>query len=143
MFEKILYPTDFSDVSRKAIEYIAKLKDAGTREVVVMHVIDWKADCIEKLPTNLKAELQRELKKEATKELEHIKSELEQSDFAIKLRIEIGKPFQEILKAEKEENVSAIVLGSHGKSNIKEVFLGSVSEHIIRKSRTPVLVIKR
>ena len=143
MFEKILYPTDFSAVSRKAIEYIAKLKDAGTREIVVIHVVDWEADCIEKLPANLKADLQSELKKEAKKELERIKSVLEQSGFAVKLRIEIGKPYREILKAETEENVSAIVLGSHGKSNIKEVFLGSVSENIIRKSLTPVLVIKR
>ena len=40
MFEKILYPTDFSDVSKKALEYVKKLKDAGTKEVIVLHVID-------------------------------------------------------------------------------------------------------
>ncbi len=40
MFEKILYPTDFSDVSRKAVDYIKTLKDPGTKEVIVLHVID-------------------------------------------------------------------------------------------------------
>lgn len=143
MFERILYPTDFSDVSRKAIEYITRLKDAGTREVIVVHVIDYEASCIEKLPPNLKVELENELKKEAIGKLERMKSELEQNGFTVKLLIEIGKPFQEILRVEKEEDVSAIVVGSHGKSNITEMFLGSVSENIIRKSRTPVLVIKR
>jgi len=44
---------------------------------------------------------------------------------------------------EKEEDVSAIVLGSHGKSNIKEMLLGSVSEHVIRHCKKPVIVIKR
>ena len=40
MFEKILYPTDFSNVSKKALKYIKRLKDAGAKEVVVLHVID-------------------------------------------------------------------------------------------------------
>ncbi|MHC1584157.1 MAG: universal stress protein, partial [Methanosarcinales archaeon] len=40
MFTKILYPTDFSDCSKKALEYVKKLKEAGTREVIVFHVID-------------------------------------------------------------------------------------------------------
>ena len=40
MFERILYPTDFSDVSKKALNFIKQLKDAGAKEVVVLHVID-------------------------------------------------------------------------------------------------------
>jgi nucleotide-binding universal stress UspA family protein len=40
MFEKILYPTDFSDVAQKALTYIKKLKDSGARHVVILHVID-------------------------------------------------------------------------------------------------------
>jgi nucleotide-binding universal stress UspA family protein len=47
------------------------------------------------------------------------------------------------LRVEDEEDVSAIVIGSHGKSNIKEMLLGSVSETVIRKSKKPVLVVKR
>jgi muramoyltetrapeptide carboxypeptidase LdcA involved in peptidoglycan recycling len=73
MFEKILYPTDFSDVSKKAMNYLAQLKDAG----------------------------------------------------------------------EEEEKVSVIVIGSHGKTNLEEMFLGSVSEKVIRQSKKPVLIIKR
>jgi len=40
MFEKILYPTDLSDVSKKALDYIKQLKEAGARKVIVLHVID-------------------------------------------------------------------------------------------------------
>jgi len=48
------------------------------------------------------------------------------------------------LKEEEEEkDVSVVVLGSHGKSNIKEMLLGSESEKVIRKSKKPVLVVKR
>jgi nucleotide-binding universal stress UspA family protein len=47
------------------------------------------------------------------------------------------------LRVEEGEGVSAIVIGSHGKTNLEEMLLGSVSEKAIRQSRKPVLVIKR
>lgn len=72
-----------------------------------------------------------------------MKGKLEGNGFAVKVKIERGIPFQIILAVEEEEDVSAIVIGSHGKSNIKEMLLGSVSEKVIRKSKKPVLVVKR
>jgi len=68
---------------------------------------------------------------------------VEKSGFDVIIRIEIGIPADVILQLEKEEDVSVIVLGSHGKSNIKEMFLGSVSERVIRSALKPVLVVKR
>jgi nucleotide-binding universal stress UspA family protein len=68
---------------------------------------------------------------------------LRQSGLEVKVRIETGVPLKEILKVEEEEKVSAIVIGSHGKTNLEEMVLGSVSEKVIRKSKNPVLVIKR
>ena len=40
MFDKILFPTDFSDVAAKALQYVKQLRAAGGREVVILHVID-------------------------------------------------------------------------------------------------------
>ena len=54
-----------------------------------------------------------------------------------------GIPLREILRTEEEESVSVIVIGSHGRTNLEEIFLGSVSEKVIRKCKKPVLVIKR
>jgi len=66
-----------------------------------------------------------------------------QSGLNVKVRIERGVPLKEILTVEEEEKVSAIVIGSHGKTNLEEMVLGSVSEKVIRQSKSPVLVIKR
>jgi nucleotide-binding universal stress UspA family protein len=142
MFERILYPTDFSDVSKKALEYCKKLKEAGTKKVIVLHVIELDPN-IEKIPTNIKEVLKKELEQTAHKEIEAIATELREKGFDVSVRIELGNPVKEILRVEGEENASAIVLGSHGKSNIKEILIGSVSENVIRKSRVPVLVVKR
>jgi len=42
MFEKILYPTDFSDVSKKALAYIKSLECTGSKQVTILYVIDDK-----------------------------------------------------------------------------------------------------
>jgi len=91
----------------------------------------------------VEGELQEQMEKAVKEELQVIESELKEKGFAVKVRIEKGSPFREILRVENEEDVSAIVIGSHGSSNIKEMLLGSVSEHIIRHCKKPVLVVKR
>ncbi len=144
MFKKILYPTDFSDVSRKAIDYLVQLKDAGTKEIVVLHVIDERGiDAVSRYGSGSAVTIIGRIEKEAMEEGQKIEKRLRQSGFNVKVRIETGVPLKEILKVEEEEKVSAIVIGSHGKTNLEEMFLGSVSEKVIRQSKKPVLVIKR
>jgi nucleotide-binding universal stress UspA family protein len=144
MFEKILYPTDFSDVSKKALDYLAQLKDAGTKEIVVLHVIDEKGiEAVSRYGSGSAATIIGEIEKEAREEAKKIEKQLNKGGFSVQVKVIRGVPFKEILKAEEEENVSAIVIGSHGKTNLEEIFLGSVSEKVIRRSKKPVLIIKR
>lgn len=144
MFEKVLHPTDFSDVSKKALNFIKQLKDAGTKEVVVLHVIDRKnLDTLAAYTTTASPNIEVELEESIREEMYSIQHELEKAGLMVKTKIEKGIPSIEILNAEEEENVSVIVIGSHGKSNIAEMLLGSVSEKVIRKAKKPVLVVKR
>ena len=146
MFGKILYPTDFSDVSKKALGYIKTLKDAGAKEVVVLHVIDEREiDHISHLPDvpiDIE-ELKNKRQEHAKEQIGAIEKGLKEKGFTVKTMIKKGIPFTEILKAEEKENVSAVVIGSHGKSCVSEMLLGSVSEKVIRKSSRPVLVVRR
>ena len=61
----------------------------------------------------------------------------------VKLTVKTGQPFTEIMTTAADENVSIIILGSHGRSNIGEMLLGSISENVIRHAGVPVLVISR
>lgn len=146
MFEKILYPTDFSDVSKKALHYIKKLKEAGTSKVIVLHVIDEReiADLSHHAARHFDVEeVEKARHEHAKREIKAIEGQLRKSGFDVKTRIEKGIPFREILRVEEQEKVSVTVLGSHGKSLVKEMLLGSVSEKVIRKSSKPVLVVRR
>ena len=145
MFERILYPTDFSTMARKTFDFIEKLKQSGTMEVVVLNVLDIRD--IDILGTSYSGQdflpVQQAFEDKAKEEISYVGNELRQFGFRVKTRVEKGIPFREILRVAEEEDVSLIVIASHGKSNISEMFLGSVSEKVIRKSKKPVLVIKR
>jgi nucleotide-binding universal stress UspA family protein len=139
-----LFPTDFSDVSRKALGYIRQLKQAGLKEVIVLYVIDEREiDAIFQHSALRFEDIVRSIRADAKKQMDAVERELKGNGFTVKVKIERGIPFQIILRVEHEEDVSAIVIGSHGKSNIKEMLLGSVSEAVVRKSKKPVLVVKR
>lgn len=132
IFKKILYPTDFSFSSHRVFDFVRALKKAGMKEVVLSHVVDDRY----LFPYRAK-----QAKKEAKIRLEAIKQELEERGVKAKVVVSLGAPLTEILHLSEEEDVSLIALGSHGKGYLKEVFLGSVSENVIRRSRRPVLVV--
>jgi len=149
VFKKILYPTDFSECAENVIPYLKKFRDSGTKEIVILHVIDLRytgyvesASWFGEVMPYFKIDLFNTMKEEAEKKLKSIEKKLSKH-FKIKTRIEDGVPFKTIIEVAEKEKVALIAIGSHGKSNIEEMLLGSVSEKVIRKSSKPCMVIKR
>jgi nucleotide-binding universal stress UspA family protein len=151
MFRKILYPTDFSDAAQKALDYVIRLRGAGAGHVVLLSIINEKnIECIckglslvgKQSPENVE-QARQFLQEEALKEAKPVEAELRAAGFEVDVWIERGVAKIKILEIAEAENVSAIVLGSHGRSNVDAVLMGSVSDHVIRHSKRPVIVIKR
>ena len=143
MFRKILFPTDFSDVSQKAVKYIKQLKGAGAQEVIVLHVIDEKELLVLSRVPDQYLKIRDQMEKEIAKEMAAVEADMTAEGFRVKLKVKTGKPFTEIMMTAAEEKVSIIVVGSHGRSNIQEMLMGSVSENVIRHAKVPLLVISR
>jgi nucleotide-binding universal stress UspA family protein len=144
MFKKILYPTDFSDVSIKALDYIKELRDVGAEAVTLLHVLDERGlRAIQQYAAEFSRKLRNEMVESAEIELALIEKQLKEAGFRVEKRIEVGNIVREILRIEKEEDISFILIGSHGVSNLEEMFLGSVSEKVIRKCTKPIFVVKR
>lgn len=151
MFEKILYPTDFSEVSTKALGHITQLESAGLKQVVVLRVIDQKK--VETISrgvgwaglgvADFLQQTTQWMENEAQKEMESIEAKLREVGIEVKVRVETGDPRTRINEVAEEEDVSAIVLGSHGRNNVGSVLLGSVATNVIHHSKRPVVVIKR
>ncbi len=143
MYEKVLYPTDFSEASRKALPYLLGLKGAGLKEVVLLHVVDRREiDVLTPYSPYLEKDLVKIMFQRAEEDARAMATELEEGGITVKVRLEEGVPFEEILRVEEEEDVSLVILGSHGKSAIERMLLGSVSEKVVRKSKRPVLIVR-
>jgi nucleotide-binding universal stress UspA family protein len=77
---------------------------------------------------------------EAGEELEHTASVL--SNATVDKRIEVGDIEATICRVAEELGVDVIVVGSHGRTGLNRLFLGSVSEHVVRHAPCPVLVVR-
>ncbi len=124
MFRKILYPTDWSPSAERAIQYIPGLHKVGASEIIVVHVME--TDFESGTPENLDA----------------LKQEFQSQGFKVSVQLVKGKPYAEINRIATEEDVSLIVMGSHGKGFTETIFWGSVSQRVVEYSEKPVLVVK-
>jgi nucleotide-binding universal stress UspA family protein len=136
LFTRILYPTDWSDCAREALEYLKGLRDVGVDEVVVAHIMDEKAM---KLQTEEKF---REFERLDREKLEEVKAELEKDGFRVKTLLRRGNPRADLIGIAKEEDTSMIVIGSHGKGRAEGILWGSVSRNVAEYSDRPILIIK-
>ena len=143
MFKKILFPTDFSDVSQKAVKYIKQLKGAGAQEVIILNVIDEKELLVLSRVPDQYLQVTAQMEKEVAKEMAAVEADMTADGFHVKLKVKTGRPFTEIMTTAAEEKASLIIMGSHGRSNIQEMLMGSVSENVIRHAKVPLLVISR
>jgi nucleotide-binding universal stress UspA family protein len=142
-YDKILLPTDYSDTSKKAIPWAVSLAENHDAELILLHSIE------ENIPPQYYAggvasifELDRELKKRATKALDLFMEEVKGKKIKIKKVVVEGKSDEEIVNYAKKNNVDLIVLASHGHSGIERVLLGSTTERVVRKAPCPVLTVK-
>jgi nucleotide-binding universal stress UspA family protein len=151
LFEKVLYSTDFSPLAEYALDYVKKLKEAGTKEVIVVHVVDDLsielpdgADLLrEKELFKILPEVDQEYVTSIVERLEAIKQELEKRGLSVKLYLKYGNIPRQIVKVADKENVKLIVMGAHGKGLLTEIILGSVSTDVIRNANCPVLIVKK
>ena len=152
MFRKVLFPTDFSEGSMRAIQRFERENDIPVGECILLHVID--EGLVEDLVTgysllynNENAEIDsilKNLKDETLKKLEERKERCKEMMKAknVRIMVTVGIPYKEIVRVAEEEDVSLILLPSHGKLGFSHELMGSTTIRVLRKTKKPVLIIK-
>jgi nucleotide-binding universal stress UspA family protein len=142
MFKKIVCPVDFSEFTDGIIKYAVSLAKKYDAELHLFHVIpnlNYFTPYESFLtPENLVL-IEKNIEKEVQKDFEKI---IKGIDISAKKVIKTGVTFVEIIDYIKEENIDLVVMGTHGRSGIEHILIGSVAEKIIRKSPCPVLTIR-
>jgi nucleotide-binding universal stress UspA family protein len=143
-YKKVLFCTDFSKISDCAFDYAFGIAKRDDGMLYILHVIP---------ATPQQYHLERHLSK---KQLDDIAANLEEDRRRLfnekylnfikdktkaKVVIETGDEAEKILGFVEKEKIDIIVIGTHGRTGIEHVFLGSVAEKIVRRSPIPVFVI--
>jgi nucleotide-binding universal stress UspA family protein len=137
-FKKVLIAVDNSEHSKKAVRagiQLAKKLDAQIAMVCGVEYIPSTADNMV-----VPLEILQMQKEEATKSLEEM-SQLYDGNHRLEKFIQEGSVKDEILAVADKWNADIIVIGTHGRTGLSHLLLGSVAEYVVRHSKVPVLVI--
>ena len=145
MFKRILFCADFSENSQYAFTYALNVAKNYSSELVILHVAPVIVH-LDELSTYLPSETLEELKtlrrKDVDRQMEtHYLQKM--GDFKnSQVIIKEGQPFLEIIRTAKNEGVDLIVMGTHGRTGLDHMLLGSTAEKVVRQSTCPVLTIR-
>ncbi|OHC07421.1 MAG: hypothetical protein A2545_08900 [Planctomycetes bacterium RIFOXYD2_FULL_41_16] len=139
--KKILCPVDHSECSYLALKYAISLALKDEAKLYLMHVIDsrlYDTEIYKLSPYKLNEIDESRIRTDLMKSLpEGTMDVLEVETIVVK-----GVPFNEIINAATEINVDLIVIGTHGRTGLSHVMLGSVAEKVVRKATCPVLTVR-
>ncbi len=141
--KKILVPCDFSAYAEHALTWAVRLAQphANAKIVLVYAVPIFSQISYTEIPILLDIpKIEAELVTEGDAQLREFVTTHNTGNVPIETRTMLGDPFTVICRVAEEEHVDLIVLGSHGRTGLSHVFLGSVAERVVRYAPCPVLV---
>ena len=143
-YKNILLPTDFSNNAQSAQNYACEFADQfGAR----LHVLSVVQDAALVLPETgmfltLPLPSVHEIVAAAEKSLHALLDPAWSSTHEVCLKVAVGTPFVEIVRYADDHAIDLIVLGTHGRTGLQHVLLGSVAERVLRSATCPVLTVR-
>lgn len=139
--KEILVPTDFSPPADKAVKYaLAFCRQFGAR-LTLAYVVEPKAfSDFQAKSGRFEDESSRKAARDKLASIRNKQADIEQ--FMREPKVVVGKPFQEIVSMARGLKVDLVILGTHGRTGLRHVLLGSVAEKVLRHAPCPVLVVR-
>lgn len=163
VFTPILVPVDFSAYSTKALLCAADIAERFNSSIIVMHVIGREVG-IHAVRRRLGAErvpllgpfTESQVRNIPDQEIESVIVDYREQAYtqlqaflparlsggAVELRVVIGSPFERIIEMALREEAGLIVMGTHGRTGLAHIAMGSVAERVVRLAPCPVLTVK-
>ncbi|MDE0207537.1 MAG: universal stress protein [Candidatus Tectomicrobia bacterium] len=138
--EKILVPVDFSDDSDHALDYAIDLAQQFQSVLALIHVIHMH------LPHVVEASypnIMEYMRTEAEAQINRRRQRAKGAGMRASAIVEPGMPATRIIEVAWDQDVDLIVMGTHGRSGLHRILLGSVAERVVGLSHCPVLTVPR
>ncbi len=141
--KNILAPTDFSDVSNSAAAYAGKLAVATGARLHLHHVVPDPVAGKTVIETPHFGHALEDAEKKGKAKLEALLDEDERAKLSLTSYVGLGPPADQITEYAAKNGIDLIVMGTHGRSGFEKMWLGSVTEKVLRQASCPVLVVRR
>jgi nucleotide-binding universal stress UspA family protein len=140
---RILCPVDFSQSSDYALHYAVDLARTFDAQLTLLHVVE-----VPFLPSYAMAGVPdlslplEQIEEGARKGLARLVEQCRKSHPKVETEMRTGTAFMEIITYAREINADMIVMGTHGRTGLSHIIIGSVAEKVVRKAPCPVLTIR-
>jgi len=139
---KILLPTDFSESSKAALGYASTLAAETGAKLIIAHVFnDTPVYLAGYAGMATVPDYSEEVERANRKLLEQVQPT--KSNIQVEHRFLDGSPEKEIVGLADREQVDLIVMGTHGRTGLSRLLMGSIAEGVLRNAKCPVLTVKQ
>jgi len=138
----ILVPIDFSAHADAVLEWAAHMAEAHGSKLVLLHAYHLPVDFQQLEGAYLPPDFWKQVKTEATENLERCAAKLRGRGLAVETVVREGYPATVIEEEARSRHADLVVIGTRGHSGLKHLLLGSVAERVVQKAPCPVLAVK-
>lgn len=133
----ILVPTDFSELSNEAVEYAFSMAKRVGAKMIFLHTLEWPDHPDEM--TAMSDEGYAFMKDRSNAMLHDLIERAEKEGIEAGMELADGIPFVEIIQAARKNHADLIVMGTHGRTGLSHLMMGSQAERVVRQAPCPVL----
>jgi nucleotide-binding universal stress UspA family protein len=138
----ILVPIDFSDCSKKALQYALPLAKVHQAALTLLYVVPPPAYGTGEYGGIDYVQLERTMSQGGEKELAKLAVDEVRGEVSADTLVRLGSPAREIIQTARSLPADLIVISTHGHTGLKHVLLGSVAEHVVQRAPCPVFVVR-
>ncbi|MFN3882176.1 MAG: universal stress protein [Nitrincola lacisaponensis] len=146
-YKTLLFATDFSEGAEKAVDHARTLAKMTGARLHLLHVITELSDKRRKrVPADVIDTFIREVTRQAREDMDHFCqqhfSDAVEQGFEVTQKVEVGAGYEDILAEASRIQADLIIMGTHGRTGIEKVLVGSTAERVVRNSIIPVLTVR-
>jgi nucleotide-binding universal stress UspA family protein len=144
VFHRILYATDFSSASRPALTQAISLARENRAALRVVHALPplVLGDGSAFVPPGTYETIDRRARQHAQKQLTALVARARKAGARATSLLLVGTPQEQVPRAARRMRADLIVIGTHGRTGMSKVLLGSVAERLVRLAPCPVLTVR-
>ena len=140
--KRILVPTDFSETSKKAVQYAVRFAEQFGCDIILLYVVEPVTPLVG-APLAVEPFMEKDEFSTAEKELAEIAAESHTNGARyVSSFVRVGNAPNEITKVARDFDIDLIIIGTHGYTSWRHLCMGSTAERVVRSAPCPVLVVR-